>query len=185
MDKRRPPVLDRPLTKTQRNDVSLSFFAFVFAETVAMCMNRATEERGFEQRLHDLGLSVGHRLLEVFLTREKATKRETRIVPLLNFVATTIWKSLFGHAAEVSKGESESEYMLTDRALVLNRFISVPPEMAGFNCGCYAAGIVQGILSSAALPAAVSAHSVDGSRDTVLVVEFEPEAMKQDAGRAG
>ena len=38
---------------------------------------------------------------QVFLTREKATRRETRIVPLLTFISTVIWKALFGHPAEV------------------------------------------------------------------------------------
>ena len=56
-----------------------------------------------EKELHDLGRPVGDRILELMFYREKGTsqacnngKREIKIVNMLHFINTQIWKSLFG-----------------------------------------------------------------------------------------
>jgi hypothetical protein len=32
--------------------------------------------------------------------REKSQKRETRLIPILQFITNSVWKSLFGRAAD-------------------------------------------------------------------------------------
>ena len=43
-----------------------------------------------------MGYSVGVRLLEVLCYRERGMRRETRLLDMLKFVHTTLWKYLFG-----------------------------------------------------------------------------------------
>lgn len=50
-------------------------------------------------RLEDVGFGVGLRLLELLCFREKASKRETRLLDALKFVHTVLWKYLFNHQA--------------------------------------------------------------------------------------
>jgi len=53
-----------------------------------------------ERRLEDVGHGVGVRLLEVLAYRERAGRRETRLLDILRFVHSTLWKYLFGRQAK-------------------------------------------------------------------------------------
>ena len=50
-------------------------------------------------RLEDVGRGVGLRLLETLCHRERGGKRDTRLLDVLKFVHTTLWKYLFGRQA--------------------------------------------------------------------------------------
>ena len=50
-------------------------------------------------RLEDTGFGVGLRLLEILSFREKGSKRDIRLLDVLKFVHTSLWKYLFGHQA--------------------------------------------------------------------------------------
>ncbi len=50
-------------------------------------------------RLADAGRGVGLRLLETLCQRERGGKRDTRLLDVLKFVHTTLWKYLFGRQA--------------------------------------------------------------------------------------
>merc|ERR1712137_1155570 len=103
----------------------------------------------------------GARMLDLYCCRENRSRRETRLLPMLTFVAQNIWRQLFGHTADLLKGQDhENEYMLNDKALLVNRFISVPSDAGSVNCGAFVAGIVEGILRAAEFPAQASAHTV-------------------------
>jgi len=184
----RPSVYDRPLQKA-RTDVSLSAFAFLFAEVVDYCLKKASVMQELEARLHELGVPVGARCLDLCCCREGRSRRETRILPMLNFVAGTVWKQLFGRAAELLKGaDRENEYMLNDKALLVNRFISVPKDFGSVNCGAYVAGIVEGVLRAAEFPAAASAHTVEepgGGASTTILVAFDDSVMARERRLAG
>ena len=43
-------------------------------------------------RLSELGQHVGHRMVDVLCWRERATKRETRLVNMLLFIKNNVWK---------------------------------------------------------------------------------------------
>mmetsp|Transcript_2168 Transcript_2168/g.3694 ORF Transcript_2168/g.3694 Transcript_2168/m.3694 type:complete len:190 (-) Transcript_2168:25-594(-) len=181
-------IYDRPLQKP-RADVSLSAFSFLFAETVDYCLKKVQAMSDLEERLHELGLPVGARVLDLYTVRENRSRRETRLVPMLNFVAQTIWKQLFGHTAELLKAQDhENEYMINDKALLVNRFISVPRDYGQVNCGSYVAGIVEGALRSADFPAAASAHTVEepgGGLSTTILVRFEDKVMLRERQLGG
>lgn len=176
-------IYERPLQKT-RNDVSLSAFAFLFSEVVDYCLKKASVMQELEDRLHELGLPAGVRVLDLYSLRENRNRRETRLLPMLNFISQSVWKQLFGHTAELLKGQDhENEYMLNDKALLVNRFVSVPRDLGDVNCGAFVAGMVEGILRSAEFPATASAHTVEepgGGSSTTILIRFEESVMARE-----
>ncbi|KAL8444728.1 hypothetical protein Emag_005357 [Eimeria magna] len=156
--------------------------------------------------LHELGLRVGYKALDLIIYRERHNRREIRLLSILTFVATCVWKTLFGHSVELLKAQdSELESappaaaaaaataataynMLNDKNLLLNRFISVPRDMQRVNCGAFAAGIIEGILCSAEFPAAVSAHTVEegqGVTYTTFLIKFFPQVLERQRRLGG
>eukprot|EP00252_Welwitschia_mirabilis_P020453 TRINITY_DN5018_c0_g1_i3.p1 TRINITY_DN5018_c0_g1~~TRINITY_DN5018_c0_g1_i3.p1 ORF type:complete len:214 (+),score=42.10 TRINITY_DN5018_c0_g1_i3:328-969(+) len=200
-------VLDRPLSKGKQ-EVSLNAFAFLFSELVQYSQTRVDNIAELEHRLHcyvlgddkednkpttmsmrleNAGYGIGLRVLELLCHREKGNRRETRLLGILSFVHSTVWKSLFGKVADsLEKGtENEDEYMISERELLVNRFISVPKDMGNFNCGAFVAGIVKGVLDGSGFPAAVSAHfvPVEGQPRprTTILIKFSEEVLKREA----
>jgi hypothetical protein len=56
-----------------------------------------------------MGYRVGQRVLELIVWREKNSRRETRILGILQFIHTTVWKTLFGKAADALEKSRESD----------------------------------------------------------------------------
>ena len=48
------------------------------------------------RRLKDAGEGIGRRVLELASHRDKSHRRETRMLGILQFVTTNVWKMLFG-----------------------------------------------------------------------------------------
>mmetsp|Transcript_22086 Transcript_22086/g.52809 ORF Transcript_22086/g.52809 Transcript_22086/m.52809 type:complete len:80 (+) Transcript_22086:655-894(+) len=76
--------------------------------------------------------------------------------------------------------------MISDRDLVVNRYISVPKDMGHLNCGgSFAAGIVKGVLEGAGFGCRVSAHfvAVPGSKKpkTTILMKFDEATMQREA----
>ncbi|XVE71118.1 hypothetical protein DITRI_Ditri10aG0124700 [Diplodiscus trichospermus] len=142
-------VLDKPLGKGKQ-EVSLSAFAFLFSELVQYNQTQVDNIAELERRLEDAGYAVGARVLELLCHRDKGNRRETRLLGILSFVHSTVWKVLFGKVADsLEKGtEHEDEYMISERELLVNKFISIPKDMGTFNCGAFVAGIVRVMLHS-------------------------------------
>jgi hypothetical protein len=65
--------------------------------------------------LNELGYRVGIRALDLLVWREKNSKRETRVLGMLYFIHTTVWKAMFGKQADSleKSTENEDECMLT------------------------------------------------------------------------
>ena len=53
-----------------------------------------------ERRLEATGYGVGLRVLELLAFRSREYKRETKLMNVLQFVSTVVWKALFGKAAD-------------------------------------------------------------------------------------
>ncbi|KMT14773.1 hypothetical protein BVRB_4g075390 isoform A [Beta vulgaris subsp. vulgaris] len=176
-------VLDKPVSKGKQ-EVSLSAFAFLFSEIVQYNQTQVDNIAELERRLEDAGYAVGARVLELLCHREKGNRRETRLLGILSFVHSTVWKVLFGKVADsLEKGtEHEDEYMISEKELLVNRFISIPKDMGTFNCGAFVAGIVRGVLDSAGFPAVVTAHfvPVEGllRPRTTILIKFAEEGSK-------
>ncbi|KAG8367571.1 hypothetical protein BUALT_Bualt16G0085700 [Buddleja alternifolia] len=178
-------VLDRPLSKGKQ-EVSLSAFAFLFSELVQYNQTQVDNIAELERRLEDAGYAVGARVLELLCHREKGNRRETRLLGILSFIHSTVWKVLFGKVADsLEKGtEHEDEYMISEKELLVNRFISIPKDMGAFNCGAFVAGIVRGVLDNSGFPAVVTAHfvPVDGQHRprTTILIKFAEELSPWD-----
>lgn len=179
-------ALEKSLGKGKQ-EVSLNAFSFLFSELVQYNQTRVDNIAELERRLEDAGYGVGLRVLELLCHREKGNRRETRLLGILSFVHSTVWKSLFGKVADsLEKGtEHEDEYMISERELLVNRFISVPKDMGNFNCGAFVAGIVKGVLDGAGFPAVVSAHfvPVEGQPRprTTILIKFSEEVLQREA----
>eukprot|EP00434_Breviolum_minutum_P026113 symbB.v1.2.023089.t1/scaffold2089.1/size89944/4 len=135
------------------------------------------------EHLHELGRPAGVRILDLCALRENRNRRETRLLPMLNFIASAIWTRLFGHSAELLKGQDhENEYMLNDKALLVNRFISVPRDLGDVNCGAFVAGMVEGMLCSAEFPGSATAHTVEEptGTSTTILIKFEEKVMARE-----
>eukprot|EP00386_Alphamonas_edax_P013958 GDKI01042956.1.p1 GENE.GDKI01042956.1~~GDKI01042956.1.p1 ORF type:complete len:196 (+),score=35.08 GDKI01042956.1:127-714(+) len=176
-------ILDRSLVKG-RTDVSLSLFAFLFSEMVQYAQSTAAGG-SLEDKLHEMGTRVGYRVLDLVCFREKPNRRETKLLQMLNIISNNVWKTLFGHPGDLLRSaNNENEYMINDKNMLLNRYISVPRDLEHINCAAYAAGIVEGILHSAEFPAEVTAHTVQDNptdkKSTTILIRFLPEVMQRE-----
>jgi trafficking protein particle complex subunit 5 len=84
-------ILDKTLTKG-KNEVSLSLFALVFSEIVQYSQKSSLSVTDLSDKLHSLGYDVGSRLLDLYVFREKNSKRETKLINMLLFIKSTLWK---------------------------------------------------------------------------------------------
>ena len=75
-------ILDRPLSKI-RSEISHSAFAFLFSEIVQYAYNRISSIEDLQSKLEELGFEVGQRVIELVGCRERITKRETKILGIL------------------------------------------------------------------------------------------------------
>ncbi|XP_052481908.1 uncharacterized protein LOC105783962 isoform X2 [Gossypium raimondii] len=159
-------VLDKPLGKGKQ-EVSLSAFAFLFSELVQYNQTQVDNISELETRLEDAGYAVGARVLELLCQRDKGNRRETRLLGILSFVHSTVWKVLFGKVADsLEKGtEHEDEYMISEKELLVNRFISIPKDMGTFHCGAFVAGIVKG----------------QQRPRTTILIKFAEEVLRREA----
>jgi len=101
-------------------------------------------------RLEEAGYGIGLKLVELIGIRERATKRETRLVNMLQYVSNVIWRHLFNKAADNLERsmENEDEYMIHENSPITNTFVSVPADMGQLNCAAYFAGLIAGVLDS-------------------------------------
>ena len=181
-------IVDRPLPKG-KSEVSLSAFSFLFSELVQYHRTRASSIAELEQKLSEAGEGVGSRMLEVLAYRDKSNRREIRLQGILHFINTNVWRCLFGKVADSLEIYNDDEYVLGDKSLVVNRYISVPKDFGDLNCGAFAAGVVKGVLVDAGFPAEVSAYyaEVDGQRlpKTNILMKFAPEVMEREKRLGG
>mmetsp|Transcript_24148 Transcript_24148/g.33114 ORF Transcript_24148/g.33114 Transcript_24148/m.33114 type:complete len:192 (+) Transcript_24148:622-1197(+) len=180
-------TLDGVLRKQKQEEVSLSIFAFMFSEFVQYTQLKIKTPAEWEDRLAAAGRNVGLRLLELTCFREKIVKRETKIVAMLSFIHSWIWKALFGRSADSleKSTEHDDEYMIIDNKALVNRFLSVPKDYRNLNVTAYLAGIVHGVLEAAEFtPEKVTAHSVNVEGPcprTVILIKFRADVISREA----
>jgi trafficking protein particle complex subunit 5 len=155
--------------------VSLSSFAYLFSEMVQYHQNRVDSISELERRLESTGFSVGLRVLELLAYRSREYRRETKLMNVLQFVSTVVWKSLFSKPADSLERSIDhaDEFMIVDYAPITSTFVSVPADFGGLSVDSYLSGIIAGILEGAGFPARVSAHTVgleEGETPTVSSV---------------
>ena len=174
------PLVDQPMS-SGRKEVSLSAFAFLFSEIVQYHLQRVSDTNELELKLEEAGAHVGRRVLELLAYREKPTRRETRLNGILTFIQNNVWKNLFGRSADSLEIYNDDEYMISDRDVLVNRFISVPKDYQGMNCASFVAGVVKGCLESAGFDAQVSAYDAPTADDGHYSVARTNFLVKVDA----
>ncbi|OWZ59314.1 BET3 family protein [Cryptococcus neoformans c45] len=186
-----PSIIDRPLAKTRGAEVAMGAWAFMFAEIVAYSQSRVDSVSDLEARLSSLGYDAGQRLLPLLLLRNtqasgiKEPKREHRLIPILQFIHTQVYRYCFGRAADGLERsvEEENEYMITLNQPPLTQFISVPKDMSQLSCEAYTAGIVEGVLDGLEVPARVTAHTVPTDafpQRTVILIKLDQKVMDRE-----
>lgn len=74
--------------------------------------------------------------------------RLTRLLPVLQYIHTPIFRYLFNKPADAleKSTENEDEYMIYDNDPVLTRSITVPAEMSSLSCSAITAGVIEAIM---------------------------------------
>ena len=165
-------ILDKSLSRGKQ-EVSLPAFALLFSETVQYCQvqtqpiwspvsvwssqARSSTVPELQGKLHDLGFQVGARILDLMFVRDRAAKRELKLLNALLMVKTTLWKTLFGKEADKLEHANDDErtYYIIEKDPLVNTFISVPKDKGSLNCAAFVAGIVEAVLDGANFPAKV------------------------------
>ncbi|GES86694.1 TRAPP complex subunit trs31 [Rhizophagus clarus] len=163
---KRVSIVERNLNKTKGAEVGLGAFAFLFSEMLQYAQKRVHGIQDLETKLNDFGYRVGTRLLELIVWRDKNSKRETRVLGILYFIHTTVWKTLFGKQADTleKSTENENEYMISDNDPLIT-------------------GIVEAILDGAQFPSRVTAHSlpIDGfPLRTTIFIQLDKEILQRE-----
>lgn len=104
----------------------------------------------FSCRLHELGRDVGTRVIDLYFVRERNSKRETKLINMLLFIKTVLWKCLFGKEAEKLEHANDDDrtYYIIEKEPLVNKFISVPKDKGSLNCATFSAGIIEAVLSN-------------------------------------
>ncbi|XP_045467580.1 trafficking protein particle complex subunit 5 [Harmonia axyridis] len=171
-------ILDKPLSRG-KGEVSLSCFALLFSEVVQYCQNKSRTVTDIQNRLHKLGSRVGVKLIDLYFVRERGGKRETKLLNILLFIKSTMWKSLFGKEADKLEhsNDDENTYYLMEKDPLVNRFISVPRDKTSLNCAVFIAGLIEAVLVGTGFPAKVTAHWHKG---TTYMLKFDDEVLLRE-----
>lgn len=113
-------------------------------------------------RLNILGYRVGARLVEMLPLRDYVyplsslrspppPTRTMRLLPVLTYVHSTLYRYLFGRPADSLERSTDNpdEYMIGDDDMLITKGIEVPKEMSELSCGALVAGIVEAVLDGA------------------------------------
>ena len=92
-------------------EVNLASLSFLFQEIVSWSHQNSKGIQQLENKLNILGYSIGPKVLELCYLRENQTngnlkktlKKDIRIIEILQFIHSVIWKSLFGKTADESE----------------------------------------------------------------------------------
>ncbi|XP_041475355.1 trafficking protein particle complex subunit 5-like [Lytechinus variegatus] len=171
-------LVDRPLSKG-KSEMNISTFALLFSEMVQYCQNRVSSVPELQSKLSDMGQHVGVRILDLLFIRERGLKRETKLLNILLFIKSNVWKVLFGKEADKLEHANDDErtYYIIEKESVINKFISVPKDKGSLNCAAFTAGIIEAILNGCNFPAKVTAHWHKG---TTYMIKFEDSVIARD-----
>lgn len=101
-------ILDESLLQS-RGEVNADAYLLLFSELVSYCRDRVESVMALQDKLSGLGYRLGRRALDLVVAREKITRRETRLLSVLNFIVLKLWTFLFGKQADSLKKVRDSE----------------------------------------------------------------------------
>merc|ERR1711893_25363 len=111
--------------------------------------------------------------------RDRAAKRELKLLNALLMVKTNLWKNLFGKEADKLEHANDDErtYYIIEKEPLVNKFISVPKDKGSLNCASFVAGIIEAVLNGCNFPAKVTAHWHKG---TTFMIKFDESVISRD-----
>lgn len=101
-------ILDVNLSQP-RGDINADLYLALFSELVSYCRDRVESVVALQHKLSQLGYRIGRRVLDLVIARDKISRRETRLLNMLNFVALTLWTFLYGKQADSLKKVRDSD----------------------------------------------------------------------------
>lgn len=185
-------IYDKNIITKKPHEINLSSLSFLFCEIISWAHSNSKGIQDLENRLNGLGYQIGQRYLELCKIREgfKNSKREIRLLEMLQFIHGPFWKLIFGKTAnELEKSQDlPNEYMIVENVPLLNRFISIPKEYGDLNCSAFVAGIIEGALDNSGFNADVTAHTVATDANplrTVFLIKFDDSVLIRESLRFG
>lgn len=171
-------ILEKPLSKG-KGEINISAYALLFSEIVQYCQNRVLSVPELQAKLSELGFHVGQRILDLLFARERNFKRETKLLNILVFIKTTMWKALFGKEADKLEHANDDErtYFIIEKEPVVNKYISIPKDKGSLNCAAFIAGIIEAVLVCSNFPAKVTVHWHKG---TTFMIKFDDSVVARD-----
>lgn len=160
-------ILEQSLAQV-RGQVNVDAYLGLFSEMVSYCRDRVESVMGLQDKLNELGYHIGRRALDLIVARERITRRETKILSILNFIVIRLWTFLYGKQADSLKKvrDSETEYYIEENDPLVNKYISVPLDYGHFNCASFTAGIISGVLNGSGFEAQVTAKILAPTTNT-------------------
>lgn len=170
--------LDRPLPRV-KYEINSSAFAFLFSEIVQYCHNKVYTVPELQKKLSEVGYHVGQRMVDLIFLRDKNFKRETRLINLLIFIKSNLWKTLFAKEADKLEHSNDdpTTYYIIESDPIVNRFISYNKDKGQLHCGSYIGGIIEAVLNECSFPAKVTVHWHKG---TTFMIKFEEAVIARD-----
>jgi hypothetical protein len=170
--------LERGISKP-KVEVNLSVYALLFSEMVQYCQSRVYTVPELQKKLSEMGNHVGQRVVDMLFLREKNFKREIRLINMLMFIKTSVWKNLFGKEADKleSATDDETTYYIIEAEPLVNKFISVPKDKGSLNCAAFLGGIIESVLIETNFPAKVTVHWHKG---TTFMIKFDESVIIRD-----
>ncbi|PWN88340.1 TRAPP I complex [Acaromyces ingoldii] len=178
-----PDILDRPRDRSKNSEVASSALTFLYAEIVAYTQGRVTGISDLERKLSLMGYRVGQRMVPMLVHRNefptppslssgssiygRQPKRETRLLPVLLWLHTHLWKAIFGRPADSLERSTErsDEYMISTNTPFFARSMSVPKEMSQLCVEAFTAGIVEAALDGLGFVGHFSFHLAGTRRE--------------------
>ena len=171
-------ILDRPLSKG-KYEVSISAYALLFSEIVQYCQSRVFTVTELQDKLASFGEQIGIRIIDTLTIRERGFRRDTKLLNVLVFIRSNVWKTLFGREADKLEhaNDDAGTYYIIEKESLVNHFISVPKDKGNLNCAAFVGGILEGILKGCGYPATVTVHWHKG---TTFLIKFDDSVIARE-----
>lgn len=102
-------IYDNSLSR-RTPEVNIASLSFLFSGIVQYVQSSSKGVKELEAKLNALGYGVGTKFLELITLRDgKNAKRETKVIEILQFIHTQLWKTLFGKVADELEKSSDSD----------------------------------------------------------------------------
>ncbi|KAJ3433654.1 41-2 protein antigen-related [Anaeramoeba flamelloides] len=157
MSKNKPQknILDRPISRSKNNQISLNFYTFLFSQYVQYTREHTPKTSDLGKKLSKVGESIGYRLFELNTYKDKIRKRELKPTKILLYITDNFWKKIFGKAATLHRTEDErGQYMIVPESSTDNQFTEL--VFGHLVCSEFVAGLIKGVLNSAEFNAEIS-----------------------------